>query len=162
MAYAQTAAHGQQVEFDPVSRVAGALALHATIDAGGRVSDATAMAGTFRGYELLLQRSRRARRDLHLQPRLRRLRRRARDLLGARAGDDRSASARRSTGSRSATCSRRSRTSIDHPAHLFLRAGPDYSEPVVRDTNPELWTRAQTTPAAGVDDPRLQARSRTS
>jgi hydrogenase large subunit len=39
---------------------------------------------------------------------------------------------------------------IDHPSHLLLRAGPDYSEPVIRETNPELWTRAEQTPAAGV------------
>ena len=55
-AYAQPpAAHSHQVEFDPVSRVAGSLALRATLDGGGRASDATAMAGTFRGYEILLR-----------------------------------------------------------------------------------------------------------
>src|SRR5207247_2530594 len=35
----------------------------------------------------------------------------------------------------------------DHPLHLFLLAGPDYSEPAVRETNPELWTRAEATAA---------------
>ena len=30
----------------------------------------------------------------------------------------------------------------DHPLHLFLLAGPDFSEPAVRETNPELWERA--------------------
>src|SRR3989304_4331214 len=33
-----------------------------------------------------------------------------------------------------------------HPLHLFLLAGPDYSEPVVKATNPELWTAAETAP----------------
>ena len=31
----------------------------------------------------------------------------------------------------------------DHPLHLFLLAGPDFSEPAVRETNPEIWERAQ-------------------
>src|SRR3972149_11120 len=34
----------------------------------------------------------------------------------------------------------------DHPLHLFLLAGPDYSEPVVKATNPELWTRGGAAP----------------
>ena len=37
----------------------------------------------------------------------------------------------------------------DHPLHLFLLAGPDFSEPAVRETNPEIWERAQTRPAPG-------------
>src|SRR5919202_1220962 len=37
----------------------------------------------------------------------------------------------------------------DHPLHLFLLAGPDYSEPAVRETNPELWAQAERTPARG-------------
>ena len=35
----------------------------------------------------------------------------------------------------------------DHPLHLFLLAGPDFSEPAVRETNPEIWERAQRTSA---------------
>jgi hydrogenase large subunit len=37
----------------------------------------------------------------------------------------------------------------DHPTTLFTRIGPDYSEPVVRETNPELWERALQTGAPG-------------
>jgi hydrogenase large subunit len=39
----------------------------------------------------------------------------------------------------------------DHPLHLFLLAGPDFSEPAVRETNPELWARAQATSAPSKD-----------
>ena len=39
----------------------------------------------------------------------------------------------------------------DHPLHLFLLAGPDYSEVIVKQTNPELWDRATRTPAPGAD-----------
>lgn len=35
----------------------------------------------------------------------------------------------------------------DHPLHLFLLAGPDYSEEIVRETNPELIDLAANTPA---------------
>ena len=31
----------------------------------------------------------------------------------------------------------------DNPLHLYLLAGPDYSESVVRASNPELWPRAE-------------------
>jgi len=33
----------------------------------------------------------------------------------------------------------------DHPLHLFLLAGPDYSQMIVEETNPGLWQRAQKT-----------------
>ena len=38
MAYQPTASHGQQVRMDPVSRVSGMMALHADVDASGRVT----------------------------------------------------------------------------------------------------------------------------
>jgi len=37
----------------------------------------------------------------------------------------------------------------DHPLHLFLLAGPDYSELIVKQTNPEIWEKAQRTDAPG-------------
>jgi len=49
MAYEQTTAPGDPIEIDPVSRVAGALSLRASVDPAGRVSDARVMATTFRG-----------------------------------------------------------------------------------------------------------------
>src|SRR5205085_7017259 len=39
----------------------------------------------------------------------------------------------------------------DHPLHLFLLAGPDYSEVVIRATNPEIWARAEHSPARFAD-----------
>jgi hydrogenase large subunit len=35
----------------------------------------------------------------------------------------------------------------DNPLHLFLLAGPDYSQAIVEITNPSLWERAKRTPA---------------
>ena len=37
----------------------------------------------------------------------------------------------------------------DNPIHLGLLAGPDFSEPAVRETNPEIWERALHTSAPG-------------
>jgi hydrogenase large subunit len=39
----------------------------------------------------------------------------------------------------------------DNPLHLYLLAGPDYSEAVVRAVNPELWPRAERWLCPGVD-----------
>jgi hydrogenase large subunit len=39
----------------------------------------------------------------------------------------------------------------DHPLHLFLLAGPDYSEVIFRATNPEIWERAERTSAPGAE-----------
>ena len=47
----------------------------------------------------------------------------------------------------------------DHPLHLFLLAGPDYSEPAVKETNPEIWARAQSATAPATGHPRLSRRS---
>jgi hydrogenase large subunit len=148
MAYEPAVADGQQIELDPVSRVAGALALHGVAGAGGQVRDATVSAGSYRGYEVLLQ---------------------DRDVRDAIFISSRACGV---CGGAHATCSALAlemtfeirppqfgitirnvlsalENLADHPAHLFLRAGPDFSEPVVRETNPELWMRAQSTPAAG-------------
>jgi hydrogenase large subunit len=35
----------------------------------------------------------------------------------------------------------------DNPLHLFLLAGPDYSQAIVETTNPEVWEKAQRTAA---------------
>ncbi len=35
----------------------------------------------------------------------------------------------------------------DNPMHLFLLSGPDYSEEVIRQTNPEIWAKAEKAPA---------------
>jgi hydrogenase large subunit len=148
MAYEQTVADGRQVELDPVARVAGALALRGHGGAREELADATATAGTYRGYEVLLK---------------------DRDVRDAIFISSRACGV---CGGTHATCSALAlemtfeirpphfgitirnvlaalENLVDHPMHLFLRAGPDYSEPVIRESNPELWTRAEATAAAG-------------
>ena len=139
----------RQVDFDPVSRVAGALSFHAVVDHGtGAVSETAAMATLFRGYEELL---------------------RGRDVRDAVFVSSRTCGV---CGGAHATCSALacemafgiqpppmaiaarnllSATEFlyDHPQQLFLREGPDYSEPTVSRTSPELWQAAQRAAAPG-------------
>src|SRR5919109_972620 len=40
---------------------------------------------------------------------------------------------------------------LDNPLHLYVLAGPDYSQIVVQRTNPSLWARALKTEAPHAD-----------
>ena len=147
MAYQPMAAHGQ-LELDPVSRVAGSLALHGVLDAGGRVSDATAMAGTFRGYEILLQ-ERDVRDAIFISSRACGVCGGAHAICSALALEMSFAVRPPHYGIAIRNVLAAIENLYDHPTHLFTRAGPDYSESAVRATNPELWARAQSMPAPG-------------
>lgn len=132
---------------DPLSRLGGGLAMHCRVDLDARrVTEAAAMATLFRGYETLL---------------------RGRDLKDAGLV---SSTASGICGGVHATASalclemalavrppplgivvRNLLLSCqylnDNPMHLFILSGPDYSEAVVRRTNPAIWERARTAPA---------------
>ena len=137
----------RSVDFDPVTRVAGALAFHSTVDlARRRVVDTNSMATLFRGYEVIL---------------------RGRDPRDAAFISSRACGV---CGGVHATCSALALEMAlnikpppmgilvrnlllsceylyDNPLHLFVLAGPDFSEALVRDTNPEVWEKATTAPA---------------
>ena len=146
MAFAATA--GGQLEIDPVARVVGLLGLQASIDGAGIAGDAAAMANTFRGYETIL-RGRDVRDAVFISSR----------ACGACGGSHAIASALACEmtyelrppqyGITVRNMLSSIECLIELPVALFLRAGPDFSEPVVRDCNPELWTKAQSTPARG-------------
>ena len=128
---------------DPVTRVAGALAFEAHVDPKERVvTSAYSEAVMFRGYELIL---------------------RGRDPLEA---IDISSRACGVCGGVHSTCASMALESVfgvvppplgmvarnlaeaaelvyDHCLSLFLLAGPDYSEAMVRRTTPALWARAE-------------------
>ncbi|MFL5804352.1 MAG: nickel-dependent hydrogenase large subunit [Roseiflexaceae bacterium] len=138
-------AHIKEVMIDPVTRVAGALAFHAVVDLQARrVLEAHTEARIFRGYEVILKG--RAPTD-------------AIDISSRACGV---------CGGVHATCAamalemacgvvppplaviarnlgEAAELLYDHSLHLFLLAGPDYSEAMVRPTNPSLWNRAQQT-----------------
>ncbi len=137
----------RSVDFDPVTRVAGALAFHSTVDLKQRkVLDTNSMATLFRGYEVIL---------------------RGRDPRDAAFISSRACGV---CGGVHATCSALALEMAlnikpppmgilvrnlllsceylyDNPLHLFVLAGPDFSEALVRDTNPEVWEKATTAPA---------------
>jgi hydrogenase large subunit len=141
--------HIRNVDFDPVTRVAGALAFHTVVDLESRqVLETDSMATLFRGYEVILK-GRDPRDAIFISSR----------ACGVCGGVHSTCSAlaiEMAFGIQPppmGTVARNLLLSLeylyDHPLHLFLLAGPDFSEPAVRETNPELWERAQSAPAAG-------------
>ncbi len=138
-----------EVQFDPVSRVAGALSLRATLDPAGQASDVSTMATTFRGYEVLL-RDRDIRDAIFISSRACGVCGGAHALCSALALEMTFEVRPPQFGIAIRNVLAAIDNLVDHPVALFLRAGPDYSEPVVRATNPELWSRAESTPAPGV------------
>ncbi len=145
----QSAGQLRRVDFDPVSRVAGGLALRTVVDTErGAVVEASVLATLHRGYEVILE-GRDPRDAIFVSSR----------ACGVCGGAHATASALACEMAFGAApppmgiAARNMLSAIedlcDHPTHLFTRAGPDFCEPVVRQTNPELWTRAQETAAAG-------------
>src|SRR5215210_7693061 len=143
--------HIKDVSIDPVTRVAGALAFHAVVDLEERrVVDAHAMATLFRGYEIILK-GRDPRDAIFISSR----------ACGVCGGVHSTCSAlalEMAFGIHPPPMGIVARNLLlsleylyDHPLHLFLLAGPDFAEPAVRETNPELWGRAQNTRAPSQD-----------
>lgn len=137
----------KNVDFDPVTRVAGALAFHSVVDLKERkVLSTNSMATLFRGYEIILQ-GRDPRDAAYISSR----------ACGVCGGVHATVSALALEMAIGicppplGTAIRNLLLSIeylyDHPLHLFLLAGPDYSEQLVSASNPSLWEKAQGTPA---------------
>jgi hydrogenase large subunit len=139
--------HIQPVDFDPVTRVAGALAFHTVVDLQERrVLEANSMATLFRGYEVILK---------------------GRDPRDAAFISSRACGVCGGVHSTTSALALEMAFPVvppplgiairnlmlalefwyDNPLHLFLLAGPDYSQAIVQTTNPELWERAQRTDA---------------
>ena len=149
MATVRTTGEVGRLDFDPVTRVAGALSFQTTVDVdNGQVLDAFALATLFRGYEVILE-GRDPRDAIFVSSR----------ACGVCGGAHATASAlalEMAFGLQPPPMGIVARNLLvaieylyDRPTHLFTRVGPDYSEPVVRETNPELWERALTTAAPG-------------
>jgi hydrogenase large subunit len=136
---------------DPVTRVAGALAVHTTLDmANRRAVDAYSRAMLFRGYEVILQ-GRDPRDAIDISSR----------ACGVCGGVHATVSALGieqmfgiqppPLGVEVRNLGEVAEMFYDHPLHLGLLAGPDYSTSLVSVTNPEYIPRAEKTLAAGVD-----------
>lgn len=135
----------KNVDFDPVTRVAGALAFHSVVDLEERkVVSTNSMATLFRGYEIIL-RGRDPRDAAYISSR----------ACGVCGGVHSTVSAlamEMALGIQPPPLGivvRNMLLSIeylyDHPLHLFLLAGPDYSEQLVMATNPSMFEQARRT-----------------
>lgn len=132
----------QDIDYDPVTRVAGALAFHSTVNLETRkVVDTASMATLFRGYEVIL-RGRDPRDAAFISSR----------ACGVCGGVHATASAlciEMALGIKPPPLGIVIRNLLlsceylyDNPLHLFILAGPDFSEVLIRDTNPEIWAKA--------------------
>src|SRR5678815_2461040 len=141
----------KSVDFDPVTRVAGALAFHATVDLKARkVLEAASMATLFRGYEVILK-GRDPRDAIFISSR----------ACGVCGGVHATCSALTiemafgicppPLGVEVRNLGAVAEMFYDRPLHLGLLAGPDYSTALVSVTNPEIVTRAEKTLAPNAD-----------
>src|SRR5919199_651265 len=133
----------RKVDFDPVTRVAGALAFHSVVDLDNReVLETASMATLFRGYEVILQ-GRDPRDAIFISSR----------ACGVCGGVHANCSALAiemafglkppPMGTVARNLGETAEMGYDNPLHLYLLAGPDYSEAVVKAVNPELWPKAE-------------------
>ena len=132
---------------DPFRRLGGGLAFHCRIDLSARkITDVASVATMFRGYESLL-----VKRDLRDAGLI------SSTASGICGGVHAATSAQcleMALGIKPPPLAIVARNLLlscqylnDNPMHLFVLAGPDYSEDAVGATNPEIWSKAQTAPA---------------
>jgi len=139
----------RRVDFDPVTRVAGALAFHTVVDLENRqVMETASMATLFRGYEIILK-GRDPRDAIFISSR-------ACGVCGGVHANTSALACEMAFGIHPPPLGITARNIMqaveylyDHPIHLSLLAGPDFSEPAVRETNPEIWERALSTRTTG-------------
>lgn len=131
---------------DPLSRLEGGLVVHCRVDIEERrVLEAASMATLFRGYEALLPG-----RDLHQVGLV------SATASGICGGVHATASAlclEMALGLTPPPYGIVLRNLLlscqylnDNAMHLFVLAGPDYSQTIIEQTNPEIWVKAQRAP----------------
>src|ERR687883_172329 len=143
--------HIRRVDFDPVTRVAGALAFHTVVDLENRqVLETNSMATLFRGYEKILQ-GRDPRDAIFISSRACGVCGGVHSNAAAEAIEMAFGVAPPPMGTIVRNLGQAGEFLYDHPLHLFLLAGPDYSEVIFKATNPEIWERADKTSAPGAE-----------
>ena len=137
--------HIKPLDFDPVTRVAGALAFHSVVDLKERkVIEARSMATLFRGYEVIMI-GRDPRDAIFITSR-------ACGVCGGVHSATSAMATEMAIGCRPPPLGIIVRNIAlaleflyDHPLHLHLLAGPDYSAAIVGQSNPSLLARAKAT-----------------
>lgn len=132
---------------DPMRKIGGGIAFHCKLDlAGRRVADVASMATMFRGYESLLVK--RSLSDVGM------ISSTASGICGGVHAATSAQCLEMALGIKPPPLGILARNLLlgcqylnDNPMHLFVLSGPDYSENVVRATNPEIWAKAQGAPA---------------
>jgi hydrogenase large subunit len=136
--------HIREGNMDPVTRVAGALAINIAANLeDGAYLDARSQATLFRGYEVILM-GRDPRDAIFISSR----------ACGVCGGVHAHCSAYAiemamglqvpPMGTVVRNLGETAEMGYDNPLHLYLLAGPDYSEIVVKATNPSIWEKAKT------------------
>jgi hydrogenase large subunit len=135
--------HIKDINMDPVTRVAGALAVHVTADLEqGRYLDARSQATLFRGYEVILM-GRDPRDAIFVSSRACGVCGGVHSHASAYAIEMAMGLAPPPLGTVVRNMQEAAEMGYDNPLHLYLLAGPDYSEAVIKQVNPELWPKAE-------------------
>jgi hydrogenase large subunit len=141
--------HVHYLEVDPLTRASDRLVLRALIDfSEGRVLDARVENAGYRGYELLLK-DRTPSDAVAIGSRVSGQGSGANAIAAAQALEMAYGVAPPPMATILRSLGAAAELMASHTRHLFLVAGPDYSESVVSQTNPALWARAQQATAAG-------------
>jgi hydrogenase large subunit len=141
----------QAKDFDPVTRVAGALAFHTVCDFKERkVLEARSMATLFRGYEVIVM-GRDPRDAIFITSRACGVCGGVHSTCAAMATEMAFGIAPPPLGVAVRNIALVLDFLYDNSLHLFLLAGPDYSEQIVRQTNPEHLERAARWECPGAD-----------
>ena len=132
-------------DIDPVTRIAGALAFHTRIDDERRVvTEAYSEAVQFRGYELILK-GRNPLDAINISSRACGVCGGVHSTCSAMALEMTFGVAPPPLAIAARNLAAAAEFIYDHCLHLFLLAGPDYSEAMVSKTEPSMWKRAQRT-----------------
>jgi hydrogenase large subunit len=135
--------HIKDLNMDPVTRIAGALAVHVTADLDkGAYLDSHAQATLFRGYEVILM-GRDPRDAIFVSSRACGVCGGVHAHAAAYAIEQAMGIAPPPLGTVVRNMTEAAEMGYDNPLHLYLLAGPDYSESVIRSSNPELWPKAE-------------------
>lgn len=135
--------HVREFSVDPVTRVAGALAFHAVVDLEGRkVLEANSVASLFRGYEVILK-GRDPRDAMFISSRVCGVCGGVHSVASSLAIEMAFGIAPPPMGLALRNVQLALDFMLDNPLHLYLLAGPDYSQVVVERTSPTLWEKAK-------------------
>ncbi|MGH9182800.1 MAG: nickel-dependent hydrogenase large subunit [Acidimicrobiales bacterium] len=135
--------HIKDINMDPVTRVAGALAVNVTADLEERrYLDARSQATLFRGYEVILM-GRDPRDAIFVSSRACGVCGGVHSHCSAYAIEMAMGLAPPPFGTVVRNLGEAAEMGYDNPLHLYLLAGPDYSESVVKAVSPGLWPKAE-------------------